>query len=53
MRVRIPLPHGTLKIKDYRALRYRERERQVPVWKIGPVYFIWWSRRSSAEQRGG
>lgn len=46
MRIRISFPHGTLKIKDYRALRYRERERMVPVWRWGSVYFVWYSKRS-------
>lgn len=49
MTVRIRLPGGTLKMKIYRELRDRERERRVPVMKIGSLYFVWWSnnRRSN------
>lgn len=43
--VRIKLPGGTLKMKVYRELRGRERSRRIPVVKIGPVYFTWWSSR--------
>ncbi|TIM23264.1 MAG: hypothetical protein E5Y61_29490 [Mesorhizobium sp.] len=35
MAVRIKLPGGTLKVKVYRELRGRERERRVPVMKVG------------------
>jgi hypothetical protein len=42
MALRIRLPGGTLKIKTYRELRVRERERRVPVRKLGSLYFIWW-----------
>ncbi|AZO00569.1 hypothetical protein EJ066_27520 [Mesorhizobium sp. M9A.F.Ca.ET.002.03.1.2] len=43
MAVRIRLPGGTLKVKIYRELRARERERRIPVVKIGSVYLSWWS----------
>ncbi|MGX9575170.1 hypothetical protein [Mesorhizobium sp. f-mel] len=43
MAVRIELPGGTLKMKVYRELRARTR--RIPVAKIGPVYFTWWSNR--------
>ncbi|WP_287364005.1 hypothetical protein [Mesorhizobium sp.] len=43
MAVRIKLPGGTLKVKVYRELRGRERERRVPVMKVGSLYFVWWS----------
>ncbi|MET3577673.1 hypothetical protein ABID19_000688 [Mesorhizobium robiniae] len=43
MAVRIKLPGGTLKMKVYRELRARERERRVPVMKMGSLYFVWWS----------
>jgi hypothetical protein len=43
MAVRIKLPGGTLKMKVYRELRVRERERRVPVMKMGSLYFVWWS----------
>lgn len=43
MALRIKLPRGTLKVKTYRELRTRERDRRVPVLKMGSVYFIWWS----------
>ncbi|CCV07969.1 hypothetical protein MESS2_660008 [Mesorhizobium metallidurans STM 2683] len=45
MAVRIKLPGGTLKMKVYRELRERERDRRVPVWKMGSLYLIWWSNR--------
>jgi hypothetical protein len=45
MAVRIRLPGGTLKMKIYRELRARERERRIPVVKIGSVYLTWWSNR--------
>lgn len=43
MAVRIKLPGGTLKMKTYRELRGRERDRRVPVMKMGSLYFVWWS----------
>ncbi|TIM07623.1 hypothetical protein [Mesorhizobium sp.] len=43
MALRIKMPRGTLKVKTYRELRTRERDRRVPVLKMGSVYFIWWS----------
>jgi hypothetical protein len=43
MAVRIKLPGGILKMKVYRELRGRERDRRVPVMKVGSLYFIWWS----------
>lgn len=42
MTLRLRLPGGTLKIKGRRELRSVERYREVPVWKVGPLYFIWW-----------
>lgn len=45
MATRIKLPGGTLKIKTYRELRARERDRRIPLWKIGSLYFTWWSNR--------
>lgn len=45
MAVRIRLPGGTLKVKVYRELRVRERDRRVPVLKMGSLYLIWWSNR--------
>ncbi|MER8950721.1 hypothetical protein [Mesorhizobium sp. M0959] len=45
MAVRIRMPGGTLNVKVYRELRDRERARRIPVVKIGPIYFIWWSNR--------
>jgi hypothetical protein len=43
MTLRIRLPGGTLKVKTYRELRVRERDRHLPVWRMGSLYFIWWS----------
>lgn len=43
--IRIRLPGGTLKFKPRHHLRRREWERQVPVWRIGAVYVVWWPRR--------
>lgn len=52
MALRIKLPKGILKVKTYRELRTRERERRVPVVKIGSMYVIWWSNKQmSAEDR--
>lgn len=45
MAVRIKLPGGTLKMKTYRELRERERDRRIPVMKMGSLYFVWWSNR--------
>lgn len=55
MAVRIKLPGGTLKMKVYRELRDRERERRVPVLKMGSLYFVWWSNRQrpSKDERLG
>lgn len=59
MTVRIRLPGGTLKMKIYRELRDRERERRVPVMKIGSLYFVWWSNNrksnssSDSERQNG
>jgi hypothetical protein len=47
MAIRIRLPGGTLKMKTYRELRDRERDRRVPVIKIGAVYLIWSTNRQS------
>lgn len=43
--LRIKLPRGTLKVKTYRELRTRERDRRVPVVKLGKIYVIWWSNK--------
>lgn len=51
MALRIKLPRGTLKVKYYRELRDSERERRVPVWQMGAVYFIWWSKKNSKRRR--
>jgi hypothetical protein len=45
MTIRIKLPGGTLKVKSYRELRAHERDRRVPVMKMGAIYLIWWSNR--------
>ncbi|MER9471104.1 hypothetical protein [Mesorhizobium sp. M0520] len=45
MALRIRVPGGTLKIKTYRELRAPERDRRVPVRKIGSLYLIWWSAK--------
>ncbi|MER8606598.1 hypothetical protein NKI54_15745 [Mesorhizobium sp. M0663] len=47
MALRIRLPGGTLKVKTYRELRVRERERRVPMVKIGSMYVIWWKNDQS------
>ncbi|MER9236901.1 hypothetical protein NKI56_33760 [Mesorhizobium sp. M0622] len=46
MALRIKLPTGTLKVKPYRELRTRERERRVPVLRMGAIYVIWSSNKS-------
>lgn len=50
MTVRVKLPGGTLKIKRYQELRRYERERKVPVWRLGSTYFTWWSTRLENQQ---
>jgi hypothetical protein len=50
MTIRIKLPGGTLKVKTYRELRTQERDRHVPVMKMGSVYLIWWSNRRRRSQ---
>lgn len=47
MALRIKLPGGTLKVKTYRELRDRERDRRVPVWKMRAIYLIWWSNKQT------
>ncbi len=39
---RIRFPGGTLKIRTRNSLRQRERDRHIPVLRIGPLYFCWW-----------
>ena len=46
--VRLPLVFGELKIKSYSRLRAEERDRLVPVHKIGQTYYIWRSYSRSA-----
>lgn len=41
MRMSLRLPGGTLKIKTYAYLRSYEREKKVPVYQVGDIYFIW------------
>lgn len=36
---------GTLKVKTYRELRDRDRDRRVPVLKLGSLYFVWSSAK--------
>ncbi|MER8460814.1 hypothetical protein NKH82_29090 [Mesorhizobium sp. M0915] len=50
MTVRIKLPGGTLKLKTYRELRTRERDRRVPVMKMGSLYFVWSKSQSPQEK---
>ena len=42
MTIRFRLPGGTLKFKRHHQLRQREMNHEVPVWKVGPIYVIWW-----------
>ncbi|MER8476331.1 hypothetical protein [Mesorhizobium sp. M1163] len=51
MAVRIRLPGGTLKMKTYRELRARERDRRVPVMKMGSLYFVWWSKGQEPQEK--
>lgn len=55
MAFRIKLPGGMLKVKTYRELRATERDRRVPVRKLGRFYFIWWAdqQKSSQSSTGG
>jgi hypothetical protein len=50
MALRIRLPGGTLKLKSYRELRSRERDRLVPVLRLGSLYVIWWPARLTGTQ---
>lgn len=43
--IRLRLPGGTLKLKPQHQLRSSERERRVPVWKLGGLYVVWWPHR--------
>lgn len=52
MALRIRLPGGTLKVKVYRELRDRERDRRVPVLKLGSLYFVWSSARHHPHKHG-
>lgn len=52
MALRIRLPGGTLKMKTYRELRTRERDRRVPMVKVGSLYFIWWSNSQGSNSPG-
>lgn len=47
MTVRVKLPGGTLKLKKLRELRTEERERKVPMLRLGRYYLIW-RRRNRA-----
>ncbi|MER8395430.1 hypothetical protein NKH10_26770 [Mesorhizobium sp. M1340] len=51
MAMRARLPGGTLKMKTYRELRARERDRRVPVMKMGSLYFVWWSKSQELHQK--
>ncbi|MER8387325.1 hypothetical protein [Mesorhizobium sp. M0968] len=53
MAFRIKLPGGTLKVKTYRELRSRERDRRVPVLKLGSIYLIWWSNKHHQDSTPG
>ncbi len=46
--LRIPLPRGTLKVKNFWHLRSEEREEKVPVLRVGRLYFVW---RGKADTR--
>ncbi len=50
MAFRIKLPGGMLKVKTYRELRATERDRRVPMRKLGRLYFIWWADRQKSTQ---
>ncbi|MER8455864.1 hypothetical protein NKH24_06955 [Mesorhizobium sp. M1300] len=45
MTIRIKVPGGTLKVKTYRELRTRERERRLPMLRLGSLYLIWLSNK--------
>jgi hypothetical protein len=49
MTVRVRLIGGTLKLKSFRDLRSVERDRKVPVWRLGNTYIVWWSNRRQRE----
>jgi hypothetical protein len=39
--LRIPMRHGTLKIKSKNKLRYREIYWEVPTFRLFSTYFFW------------
>jgi hypothetical protein len=47
----IPLWFGLLKIKSWDRLRSRERDRHLPVWRLGDMYLVWIpkAKRTSVE----
>jgi hypothetical protein len=47
----VRVPGGTLKLKTYRYLRRRERDRKVPVCRVGSIYVIWWSNGRLDQRR--
>jgi hypothetical protein len=53
MRMRLRLAGGTLKLKTRRHLRRSEMRREVPVWKIGFIYLIWWSDHPASDAERG
>jgi len=45
--IRIPLFFGQLKVKNSRHLRRDERNREVPVWRIGNLCVVWRPRENA------
>jgi len=44
MNLRFRLPGGLLKIKTARYLRTAEVHREVPVFRMGRCFLIWWPK---------
>jgi hypothetical protein len=48
--IRLPLVFGTLKIKPRRQLRREEWTHEIPVWRLGSLYFTWRPRSYDRRQ---
>jgi len=49
--IHIPLGFGHIKIKTRNRLRSGEREKRVPVWNVGNLFFIWNSKKAMGDRR--
>lgn len=42
----IPLGLGILKVKTASLLRREERNKEVPMWRVGHLCFVWQKRKT-------